>query len=199
MLIALFIFLVVYQIKHFLCDYPFQTEWMLGKFKSGKGWILPLGVHALVHAIGTFLVCIFIKTFWAYSILYHDWQTVHYSPEFPLWELKDVLWDVALGSIGLALKASAIDFVVHFTMDRIKASPNLMGHWKPLTPAEWVEAKKWAGVKCVHPKEERGEDCDYYIAAADKLRGNRLFWWSLGLDQMVHHLTHYFIIYMLLS
>jgi hypothetical protein len=51
-----------------------------------------------------------------------------------------------------------VDLIIHFTMDRIKASPNMLNRF--------------------------GLD-------------NKFFWWSLGLDQMVHHLTHYFIIYML--
>lgn len=28
---------------------------------------------------------------------------------------------------------------------------------------------------------------------------DKKFWWSLGLDQSVHHLTHYLIIYLLLN
>lgn len=37
-----------------------------------------------------------------------------------------------------------------------------------------------------------------YILAATKLQSNKFFWWSLGLDQMVHHLTHYIIIYLII-
>ena len=35
--------------------------------------------------------------------------------------------------------------------------------------------------------------------AEDKLRSNVYFWWALGLDQGVHHLTHYLIIYLVVS
>lgn len=28
---------------------------------------------------------------------------------------------------------------------------------------------------------------------------NSKFWWSLGFDQMFHHLTHYFLIYLIIS
>ena len=45
--------MVVFQTKHFLCDYPLQNEYMLGKFKPGSDWVLPLGAHALVHALVT--------------------------------------------------------------------------------------------------------------------------------------------------
>src|SRR5688572_8383480 len=51
---------------------------------------------------------------------------------------------------------AALDFVVHFTMDRIKAGPHFLGRFTDV-------------------------------------RG-KAFWVCFGLDQMVHHLTHYFII-----
>jgi len=53
--------------------------------------------------------------------------------------------------LGLAV----FDMVVHFIMDRIKASPKMLGRYNTT---------------------------------------QKEFWWSLGLDQMVHHLTHYSII-----
>lgn len=28
---------------------------------------------------------------------------------------------------------------------------------------------------------------------------SKQFWWSLGIDQMVHHLTHYYIIFMIIT
>jgi len=52
----LFLLLVIYQLKHFLCDYPLQTQYMLGKFKGGDAWKLPLTAHAGVHAAGTLLI-----------------------------------------------------------------------------------------------------------------------------------------------
>jgi len=56
----------------------------------------------------------------------------------------------------VAILAACFDFVIHFTMDRIKASPKLLGRYK---------------------------------------QDNPKFWWALGFDQMVHHLTHYLIIF----
>ena len=50
-----FLLLVIYQLKHFLCDYPLQTQYMLGKFKP-HAWVWPLAAHAGVHAAGTLLV-----------------------------------------------------------------------------------------------------------------------------------------------
>lgn len=51
--ILIFQLLVIFQIKHFLADFPLQTEYMLGKFNA-KDWELPLFTHAAVHALMTF-------------------------------------------------------------------------------------------------------------------------------------------------
>jgi hypothetical protein len=55
---------------------------------------------------------------------------------------------------------AVIDFVVHFTMDRIKSGPNYLGRFNDPSKSS--------------------------------------FWICLGVDQMVHHLTHYAIIWWLL-
>lgn len=54
---------------------------------------------------------------------------------------------------------SLLDFVIHFTMDRIKAGPKYMGRYTD-----------------THKKA---------------------FWVCFGFDQMVHHLTHLYICYVL--
>jgi len=74
-----------------------------------------------------------------------------------------------------ALTLAVVDFVVHFTMDRIKASPNMLGRWKPMA----------------------GLSMKMFVSSslASQRKENTLFWWSLGFDQMVHHLTHYYIIW----
>lgn len=73
-------------------------------------------------------------------------------------------------AIGLAL----FDASVHFCMDRIKASKRYLGRFKPLNAdtAPTATLEQW--------------------------KQNDYFWWSLGFDQAVHHLTHYAIIYWLL-
>ena len=116
---SIFVLLFLYQIKHFICDYPLQNVYMLGKFKD-TGWVKPLLAHTGVHALGTFIIA------FAFT-------------------------QMLFLSVSLAL----FDMFVHFMMDRIKASPRLLGRYDI--------------------KDKR-------------------FWWSLGLDQMVHHLTHYAII-----
>ena len=53
----IFILLIAFQIKHFLCDYPLQGQYMLGKFKGGWDWVMPLTSHALVHSMATLIIC----------------------------------------------------------------------------------------------------------------------------------------------
>ena len=117
----IFTLLIIFQIKHFMSDFPLQNEYMLGKMKK-KGWIFPLFSHVLVHGLFTLLILLI------------------FSP---------TLWWLCL-----------VDIVIHFIIDRIKASPNMLNRF----PVE-----------------------------------NKFFWWSLGIDQMIHHLTHYFIIYMIIT
>lgn len=131
MTIEVIVLLIMFQLKHFLCDYPLQTQYMLQKC-SRSGWIKPLIYHAGCHAIGTGLLgSIFMLTFY---------KDVDYS----LW-----MWALML-----------LDFIIHFGVDRIKAHPDLGGKFVNTNPK---------------------------------------FWWCLGADQMCHHLTHYFIIYLLVS
>lgn len=117
----IFQLLVIFQVKHFIADFPLQRKYMLGKMNR-TGWVMPLAAHASVHAIFTLAI-----------VLLYDSS---------LWWL------------------SIIDFVLHFAIDRIKASPNLLNRWGPDKP---------------------------------------YFWWSLGADQMAHHLTHYYFIYLIVS
>ena len=130
MVLEIFTLLVLFQLKHFICDYPLQTQYMLGKMQA-TGWIQPLAAHAAVHAIGTFIITIIV-----------------FNPAY------------YLDAVTLAVTLAIVDFIVHFMVDRIKASPNLGGRFNPSQP---------------------------------------YFWWALGADQMVHHLTHYLFIYLIIS
>lgn len=58
---TLFLLLVLYQIKHFLCDFPLQTPYMLGKFKKYPDFIKPLLAHAAVHGLTTLLIALWFK------------------------------------------------------------------------------------------------------------------------------------------
>lgn len=123
MMLSVIYLLVLFQIKHFLADFPLQGTYMLGKFKA-KGWVLPLACHTGVHALFTFLIV---------AVFTH--------------------------SLKYSLILAALDFTVHFVVDRIKANPNGLGKFKPT---------------------------------------DKYFWWALGADQMMHHLTHYAIIYFII-
>lgn len=152
-MLFVFALLVIFQIKHFVCDFPLQNAYMLGKFKGGKDWILPLVAHCGVHALFTLGIC----------------AVINYQ-----------LWWLAL-----------VDFALHFVMDRIKASPNLLGKHKTVTAAEYKDLIQIAnGVTVAYMTTDE---------AKQKLKGNQYFWYCLGLDQMVHHLTDLFIVYVLAS
>jgi hypothetical protein len=180
---ALFLLLVFYQLKHFLADYILQGEYMLGKFKPGWAFFYPLLAHVGVHAGMTFAVAAF-----AIPLLNH-------------YLYRHLVVEYALG-------IAAFDAIVHFFMDRIKASPRYMGRWKPLTADEYVHNKKLLSGPAFDPKctEDQPEDVKFWleqvpknrVKARARLRGNKLFWWALGFDQMVHHLTHYGCIYFIL-
>lgn len=57
----IWILLVIYQLKHFLADYPLQGKFMLGKFKPYPDFILPLFCHAGVHGLFTYGIALFFK------------------------------------------------------------------------------------------------------------------------------------------
>ena len=87
-----FTLLTLFQIKHWLCDYPLQTPFMLQKFQRTK-WIVPLACHAWTHALFTMTIL---------SVFLLETQ--------PLFEYtKLVLW------LGV------LDFTIHFVVDRVKA------------------------------------------------------------------------------
>ncbi len=166
--------LVLYQLKHFLADYPLQVPWMLGKFKPGWEFLGPLAAHAAVHGWFTFTI------------------TMFFNPKY---------WWLCF-----------VDFSLHFLMDRIKASPKYMGRWKALSSYEYVSAhKKEEDLFLLTQQNQRHRvwnDMAFetaknykkvYLENAKKFRDNKLFWWALGFDQMFHHLTHYFIIWMLVK
>lgn len=88
---------------------------------------------------------------------------------------------------ALAVVAALFDFVVHFIMDRIKASPDLLGRFNVLSKADFAHI--------ANDKELYLPDSYMDKKNNEKLKSNKYFWWSLGLDQAVHHLTHYVIIY----
>ncbi|MCB0385952.1 MAG: DUF3307 domain-containing protein [Bdellovibrionales bacterium] len=117
-----FLLLVIYQVKHFLADFPLQREYMLQKTKAGWDFFTPLAVHCLVHGILTLVIVLVL------------------APH--LWWLM------------------IVDVVIHFFMDRIKSGPRYLGRF--------------------HDKSKAA------------------YWNCFGFDQMVHHLTHFYIVWVII-
>lgn len=118
-----FYLLVIFQIKHFIGDFPLQREYMLKKFLPGWEFLVPLATHCAVHAGLTLAIVLPIN--------------------LNLWWLGPV------------------DFVVHFIMDRIKSGPRYLGRYTD--------------------------------------RSSAGFWNSFGIDQMVHHLTGLYIVWVVVT
>lgn len=173
----IWVLLVLFQIKHFVCDFPLQGKFMLGKFGVYPAYILPLLAHSMVHATATFLIAV---------------------------------WFV---SPTMALCLGLTDGAIHFAVDRVKASPTLLGRFKALTKDDF-EKHNWdvellnkiirvAGSSQVEGHlaeavESQNDLNDELIDWDERLRSNTYFWWSLGADQAVHHLTHYALIALIL-
>lgn len=117
-----FILLLIFQLKHFIADFPLQFPYMLRKFRPGWDFVLPLTTHCLVHAAITLAIVLMVNT---------------------------ELWWLAI-----------FDFIAHFIMDRIKSGPRYLGRFKDSTTT--------------------------------------LYWFAFGFDQMVHHITHMIIVYVLI-
>jgi hypothetical protein len=125
-LTLVFLLFVIFQLKHFLADYPLQNGFMLGKSRPDWSFFVPLLSHVSVHVTFTLVIAL-----------------------------------LAGVSVPVALGVAAFDGVVHFFMDRIKAGPKYLGRFKDITKSP--------------------------------------FWWSLGFDQMIHHLTHIAIVWVLVT
>lgn len=160
-----FLLLLLFQLKHFICDYPLQSQYMLGKFKPGWNFIGPLSAHCGVHALFTGIIVVMV--------------------------------DLGMGpnagyTLGTTLWLMLVDFILHFSMDRVKASPKLLGRFKAVSGQEYVSL-----ARSIEAFEGFG-NAEMELAAKSfrqKLKSNTYFWWSLGLDQAVHHITHYYIIW----
>lgn len=167
-----------------LADYFLQVpfRYMLGKFKPGFGWILPLTAHVAIHGAFTFVI--------AALFLAGDWGVFCHG------QIDCILFIAYKMMLGKAAIAALLDMSIHFVMDRIKASPKLLGRYKALSASEMgviIENFRHYQKDPASPTTRDSQQVD-----ERKLKANVYFWYSLGLDQMVHHLTHYAVIYYLL-
>lgn len=162
---SIFVLLILFQIKHFLADYPLQGKFMLGKFKE-TGWILPLSVHCLVHMGFTFLISLCFSK-----------------------------------SLSISVGVSILDFILHFTMDRIKASSKLLGRFEAISKDQFkgLTESRALAVSGLSFSLLQEESKRIVTKIDSQFKSNTYFWWALGLDQAVHHLTHYLIIYLLVT
>ena len=79
-----------------------------------------------------------------------------------------------------------VDMTIHFIMDRIKAGPKYLGRFKALSAKEFKKVYD----TYLHADNEESRN-----KAKSRIKSNIYFWWSLGVDQMVHHLTDLFVVY----
>lgn len=71
----IWLLLIVYQIKHWVADYPLQGRYMLGKFGVWPKWVLPLLAHASVHGLATFLIALCVRPDIALYLALFDFST----------------------------------------------------------------------------------------------------------------------------
>lgn len=105
----------------------------------------------------------------------------------------------------LAVTCAALDFVIHFVMDRIKASPNMLGKYKNFSANEYGFIKMgFEPAKMDHIQFQNSSCAKFSCNTINKERvktlmlHNRLFWIFIGVDQLVHGLTDILIMYILL-
>lgn len=159
----IWLLLIVYQLKHFVADYPLQGSYMLGKFKPYPHFILPLLSHGLVHGVFTFLIALYFKS----------WET--------------------------AALLGALDMGIHSVVDWAKANPSIGGKFAALSKAEFVALIADPPMKLTRNTHEPIIVEVSETEAAKMRQSNMYFWWALGADQLAHHLTHYLLIFIILS
>ena len=82
---------------------------------------------------------------------------------------------------------AVVDFVIHFIVDRLKAGPKYFGRFKSMSANEMIPLLKKHAAGLLDDSDKK------------MIRGNAIYYITLGLDQMLHNLTHYGIIYMLVK
>lgn len=93
-------------------------------------------------------------------------------------------------SLETSLALGLLDMTVHSIVDWVKANPSIGGKFSALSKNEMK------GILSYVPTLSEEE---FKSKFGVQLKSNTLFWWALGLDQMAHHLTHYLLIWIMLS
>lgn len=104
-----------------------------------------------------------------------------------------------MGSLPQAIGVALLDMGIHFWVDRVKASPEMLGRFKNFSGREF-RAMMGGGLPYGFADSGNFKETVVLSDAEVKARfkSNKFFWWAMGGDQMMHHLTHYLIIWMLL-
>jgi ABC-type multidrug transport system fused ATPase/permease subunit len=112
----------------------------------------------------------------------------------------------------LAFVLAFIDMLIHFTMDRLKASPDLLGKFKVLSGKDFeeIESKNkkltdemYAALEstaALPPGEilKKVHNRSYHLVSSVRAKShNKIFWIALGFDQLIHHLTDLLIVYII--
>lgn len=95
------VLLIILFLAHTLADFVFQNTYHQGKFLE-KGWFMPLADHSYQHSLSTFA-------------------------GFVIWTIffSTLTWSL----VGIILLLSAVNFVVHMIVDRIKAHPKVFSKY----------------------------------------------------------------------
>jgi len=105
----IFLLLVLFQLKHFLADYPLQFPYMYENKGKATGWVAPLANHAWIHAAMTLIIGVFFL--------------LDVNPEI-----------LTRPAFAILFSITAIDFTTHFIVDRWKATRK----GGPDTPRFWI-------------------------------------------------------------
>ena len=119
----LILFYISFRLKHFICDFVLQSDWMaLNKGLSGQEGLRALFSHAGIHAFGTLIIMLFFATsFWWLALV--DFA-VHGTidrvkgliTKKNKWEAKDTLFWWALGFDQEMHNFTHLGFIVYIVI-----------------------------------------------------------------------------------
>ncbi len=82
-----------------------------------------------------------------------------------------------------------VDLLTHFIIDRVKAGPKYLGRFKVMSVTDFSMAKQDLCIAKLLNDEREIKKIE------KKFKHNAYYWISIGFDQMLHNLVHYYIIF----